>query len=256
VIESEMLFLEALARDTALTAPHPMRNRSGELVTSIRVPGTWDTRNCVVFSWMSGEVLAKELSAEAMEAFGRYAAGLHRFGARFDPPIGFTIPAYDNAFPYDRPTVLFESPLVTPAVRVRSRKMRDRVDATIRRLARREPPRIIHGDLYAWNAMIRDGEIGVFDFEEMLWGWPVQDIAGTFFTLWKHPQYAEFLAAYRYGYESVSDWPERGKDEIAVFMAGRSLMLANDVLLQPEWHHEAEGVLDEAIERFDFALGR
>lgn len=255
VIESEMMFLEALGRDTDLRAPHPLRNRSGELVTTVPVPGSDETRTCVVFSWMPGETLAKHLSDETMERFGRYAAELHRFGARFVPPTGFSIPRYDSAFPYDRPTVLFESELVPVAAQRRCRAMADRVGQVIRRLARIEAPRIIHGDLYAWNALVDDGEIGVFDFEEMLWGWPVQDIAGTFFTLWRHERHDELLAAYKYGYEAVAEWPERQTGEIATFMAGRSLLLANDVLLQPEWRHEATAILEEGLERIAAVIG-
>ena len=130
----------------------------------------------------------------------------------------------------------------------------ERVEEVIERLSRREKPVIIHGDLYAWNAMLHEGTVGLFDFEEMLWGWPVQDVAGTFFTLWKHDRFEDYFVAYRKGYESVAEWPERVPGEIAMFMAGRSLMLANDVLLQPEWQHEAPEILDEAMERFDFAL--
>lgn len=251
VIESEMMFLEALGTDSDITAPHPMRNRSGELVTLVPVEGVDETRTCVVMSWMPGTVLADDLTDDGMEAFGRTAARLHRFGARYRPPIGFTIPRYASAFPYDRAVVLFDSSLVEPVIRGRCRAMADRVERLILRLSQREAPRIIHGDLYAWNAMVHAGEVGLFDFEEMLWGWPVQDVAGTFFTLWKHGRFADFYAAYRAGYESVAEWPERERGETATFMAGRSLMLANDVLLRPEWQHEAPEILEEAMERFD-----
>jgi Ser/Thr protein kinase RdoA (MazF antagonist) len=254
VIESEMMFLEALGSETDIAAPHPTRNRSGALVTLVPDPDTGETRTCVVFSWMPGLVLATALSAEAMEQFGRTAAALHRFGVAFRPPIGFTIPRYASAFPYDRPVVLFDSPLVGEAVRRRCRAMAGKVEEAIERLAQREKPGIIHGDLYAWNAMLHEGTVGLFDFEEMLWGWPVQDVAGTFFTLWQHPQLEDFFVAYRRGYETIGEWPERVPGEITMFMAARSLMLANDVLLQPEWQHEVAEILGEAMDRFDLAL--
>jgi len=259
VINSEMLWLEAIHRDTGLTAPRPLRNRHGSLVTAVTIPSLIEPRTCVVFSWMPGRLLAESLGRDEMHALGAYEARLHAYGAEFRPPPEFSIPRYDKAFPYERPVVLFDNDhqgLMKGAMRDRCIALRDRIEVVTQRLSHREPVRVIHGDLYQWNALVHRGEIGVFDFEDLLWGWPVQDIAGTFFTLWDRDDYPELQASFRSGYETVADWPEKEPGEIATFVAGRSLVLANDVLQQPETRHEAGSILTDAAQRIEAVLGQ
>jgi hypothetical protein len=57
------------------------------------------------------------------------------------------------------------------------------------------------------------------------------------------------LPIFRDGYESVADWPEREPGEVATFLAGRALVLANSVLIAPEYAAEAPGILAAFEER-------
>jgi Ser/Thr protein kinase RdoA (MazF antagonist) len=256
VIRSEMMWLETLDRETDLVVPRPLRTRDGELLVSASTPRA-GPRNCVVCSFLPGRLLAHELDRAGMHEFGVFAARLHRHGATLPPPPGFSIPVYDSALPYGRPAVLFEGDhrdLMPSGLLDRCVTMRALVERAIGRLAGREPARVIHGDLYPWNAVVNEGAIGVFDFEELLRGWPVQDIAGTFFTLWERPDFPSLSDSFRDGYESVAEWPEREPGEIPTFMAGRALILANDVLLEPGWRHEAPSVLADLGRRIDSVL--
>jgi Ser/Thr protein kinase RdoA (MazF antagonist) len=257
VIRSEMMWLEALDRETDLVVPRPLRTRDGELLVSASTPRA-GPRNCVVTSFLPGRLLAHRLDGAGMRSLGVFAARLHEHGAAMKPPPGFSIPAYDSALPYGRPAALFAGEhrdLAPPGLPDRCEEMRDLVEQAIGRLAGRQPARVIHGDLYPWNALVSEGAIGVVDFEELLWGWPVQDIAGTFFTLWERPDFPALGDAFRDGYASIAGWPVEEPDEIPTFMAGRALILANDVLLQPEWRREAPSVLADLEHRIDAVLG-
>jgi hypothetical protein len=66
-------------------------------------------------------------------------------------------------------------------------------------------------------------------------GWPIQDIATTMFYLHRRPEYGEWLSEFRRGYEAVAVWPERYEGEMDTFIIGRYLVLANGVLIAPEW---------------------
>jgi len=82
------------------------------------------------------------------------------------------------------------------------------------------------------------GRVGTFDFEDLMWGWPVQDIATTFYYFYGEARFDELLEAFKRGYTSLREWPERVPGEITTFIAGRALVLANDLLIDtssPEW---------------------
>lgn len=49
VLDSEMVWLDALYRDTSLTLPVPKRNKQGSYVTQV------DEINCTLLSWVVGE---------------------------------------------------------------------------------------------------------------------------------------------------------------------------------------------------------
>jgi hypothetical protein len=58
------------------------------------------------------------------------------------------------------------------------------------------------------------------------------------------------VAAFRAGYETVAGWPERRAGQIATFMVGRALVLANDLLITPELRSEAATFLERYEARF------
>ena len=93
-----------------------------------------------------------------------------------------------------------------------------------------EPMRIIHGDLHQWNVRYARGVLSPIDFEDLMWGWPVQDIATTLYYSQDEPNYPELRAAFEQGYRRVSAWPERFAGEVDAFIAARGLGMVNFVL--------------------------
>ena len=50
----------------------------------------------------------------------------------------------------------------------------------------------------------------VFDFEDMVCGWPVQDIGTALYYLWSRDDFYQMWDAFRTGYSTVVPWPDRG----------------------------------------------
>ena len=68
-----------------------------------------------------------------------------------------------------------------------------------------------------------------------MWGFPIQDIATTLYYLRvRGADGAALEAAYREGYETRAPWPVRDERQLAAFLAGRGLILANTVLTAPD----------------------
>ena len=208
-------------------------------------------RVCAVFSWLEGTNLADRLTPATMQSFGATMARLHLHALEFTPSSSFTASRYDDPYPYELPFVVFDEAgddLLPPDRRRLFEEAWHAVEATIKRLAEREPARLLHGDLHPWNAMVNHGRISVFDFEDVVWGWPVQDIGTTLYYFWSSEEFEERWTQLREGYETVAPWPDRG-GEVATFIAGRTLVLANDVISQPEWFSEAHAVYERGEKR-------
>jgi Ser/Thr protein kinase RdoA (MazF antagonist) len=89
---------------------------------------------------------------------------------------------------------------------------------------------VIHNDLWHDNIKIHRGRLHPLDFEDTIWGYPVQDIAMALQDLMTDVAPADYLplaAAFQAGYESLAPWPERHQGEIDCFRAGRMLWVLN-----------------------------
>ena len=92
--------------------------------------------------------------------------------------------------------------------------------------------RIIHGDLHQWNVRQACGVLSPLDFEDLMMGWPVQDIATTQY-YFPQDTYPILRVAFQDGYARISPWLERLPGEIDSFIAARAVGLANFVLNDP-----------------------
>jgi Ser/Thr protein kinase RdoA (MazF antagonist) len=254
-LAAETAWLAALRRDTDLAVPEPVATRYGTLLVTAEAPGVPEPRHCVLFSWLRGRDLDDRLTPENVAKLGVLAARLHQYAASWEPPDGFSIQRYDRALPPVEPAILFDDEfanLLPAGRREVFRAAAEGVKEAIERLqASGEPMRVIHGDLHRWNAKVFRGRLSAFDFEEIIWGWPVQDIAITLYYFHGEAEYGALRAAFRQGYETVAPWPERYEGEIDRFIAGRALVLANGVLqdVDPEWREAAPQYLERTEAR-------
>jgi Ser/Thr protein kinase RdoA (MazF antagonist) len=91
-------------------------------------------------------------------------------------------------------------------------------------------PHVIHGDLQMGNVMVHRGRLTAFDFEDVMRGAPVQDIAITLSYGRARPDYWEMRRAFRAGYERRRTWPIEFEGQLELLMAARKVMFLNYVL--------------------------
>jgi Ser/Thr protein kinase RdoA (MazF antagonist) len=242
VVAAELSWLEALHRETELKAARPHPTRDGERFVTVEAPGVPQPRNVVVFEWLAGPLLGDRLTVDNVRAYGAYAAALHRHGAAFSPLHGGALPRYDRVLPFeehDYVAGVVADPEVPEPVRLRFAEARARVDEALGRLAAQTSMQVLHGDLHPWNVKVWRSGIAAFDFEDLMWGWPIQDVATTLYYFHGDPDYGRLRRAFEEGYRSVAPWPERRTGEIETFLIGRALVLANYVLAAPELRDRA-----------------
>lgn len=239
-LRSEAMWLQALQRDTEIGAPVPVPARSGERVIQAEAPGvpgldgTAGPWNCLLMSQLPGPLLASDLSQANLYQMGELFARLHAHGAGWTPPAGFTTRRMDREYARDEEDVLFGCPEgFTPHTRALMERAWEVVCRAFRRLyAGPAGPQVIHNDLHHENIKLWRGRLHPFDFEDTIWGYPVQDVAMAMQDLMlavAPGAYEPLLGAFRRGYEAHVPWPEQYAGQIDAFRVGRLFWVANYV---------------------------
>jgi Ser/Thr protein kinase RdoA (MazF antagonist) len=245
-VAAEMDWLTALARDTRLSVPRPIPARDGSRVVEASAPGVPEPRFCAIFTWVPGTNLAKHISPRNLSHLGELMASLHAHALTYQPPAGLDLLRFDRLFPFRDPIVLFEpryADLITPERRAIFQQALDWAQGSLDRLkASGEPMRILHGDLHQWNVRYFRGLLSPIDFEDLMWGWPVQDIATSLYYFIDSEAYPTLRQAFQDGYSRHSPWPEQHAGEIDAFISARALDMVNFVLNDPnpKWSAQAE----------------
>jgi Ser/Thr protein kinase RdoA (MazF antagonist) len=256
-IRSEARWLAALSRDTDLTVPTPVLNRSGELVTTVAADGVPEPRHCVVFDWVPGRDLRHNLTVENYRNLGEFTTRLHDHAETWSPPADLDLNTHTGIFLFDTPELFWESPrspdVITPERRDLFREAARRVQTALDDLyAEAGRPLILHADLHQGNVRIdRRGDLSVLDFDDCLFGHFVQDIGISFYYIQGHPEFAALRAAYREGYESRRPWPETTAGQIEAIIAGRELLLCQFLFYSdnPEYREAVPGFIARAEAR-------
>jgi len=87
----------------------------------------------------------------------------------------------------------------------------------------RTGPRFLHADMHPGNAKLHWGKLGILDFDDSLWCFPLQDIGITLFDLARYAEPDRLRPAFRAGYERVRPWPETYAGEVEYHIDARLL---------------------------------
>jgi len=231
---AEMFWLNALRRDTDLYVTEPVIRRDGGYVTVVNAPGVPGERRCALFRWIPGRCLAYYLSPEKYYQLGRIMAQLHDHAESLDLPTDIQPKRWDRVFYYpDEPVVyssaeyrhLFSSEQITVLDEVVGR-----ADRLFEELYADERGRIlIHGDLHFWNVHVYRGKLYMIDFEDVMLGYPLQDVAITLYYGRDRGDYDALCGAFRQGYTSLRQWPVQRSGQLEILMAARKAMFINYV---------------------------
>jgi Ser/Thr protein kinase RdoA (MazF antagonist) len=243
-LRSEALWLEALGRETAVSAPRVTPARSGETVLPMGRPGVPKTWNATLMSWVPGRLLGHYLTERNLEKMGGLFAELHHHGASWTPPAGFTTRRFEHWLSRGEENLIAgcgQAATVAPQLPARSRDLLERMHRHVESAYAaidRSDLRVIHCDLWHDNIKLHRGVLHPLDFEDTVWGFRAHDIAMAMLDLLEatdEARYSELLAAFRRGYEAHMAWPD---DRIEPFQIGRLLWKINWVA-----QHEPQGLM-------------
>jgi Ser/Thr protein kinase RdoA (MazF antagonist) len=178
VLDSELVWLDALCRDTDLVLPAPQRNRQGTYVT--RVDGV----NCTLLSWVPGKQKQYFTDEQELKSTAEMTAVLHRQASAWQPPASFVRPSHDAARVQRALGMLAQR---AREGRLDARDVQILADAGDKAIAMLDIlPRssttwgILHMDLLPSNIVYVEGRANPIDFGACGHGFFLNDLAATF----------------------------------------------------------------------------
>lgn len=230
-LEAEMAWLDALARDTEVVVPAPLATRDGRLHAPAEVDGVDGPLHLVVMSWLPGRDL-DEPTAPAMRELGRQMALLHDHASGWVRPGGIELPVIDTVLMDSPDRLRHPHPDVSDGQRALFVRALERIEPAFEAMIEAGERMPIHGDLHPWNVKWLRGRMALFDFDDAGIGVPAQDLAITSFYLPDDDRRTDVEAALLDGYRSRRDLPPYTPEQFHAALAGRTLLLLNDLLDQ------------------------
>ena len=223
---AEAAWVAALRRDAGLAVPQVIPARDGSVVVSASAAGVPVARSCVLFEWVRGRPLREQLRADLVRKAGALTAAVHEHGAAYasDRPAG--VLEADRVCYFRAPRGLEE---LRPAYGSFLDDAVARAQSALDDLWRNPPhsPHLLHGDIQPGNVMVNRTEVVLIDFQDLIWGFEVQDVAIALLALEQHGDTGAWGDAFRSGYQSVRPWPDADPGTLAALNAARHLNILN-----------------------------
>lgn len=230
-LQSEALWLDALARDTDVGGPEVIRTRDGRHTLALEIPGVPGVRHVSLMTRVPGRTLGRYLSVDNLERMGALFATLHHHGKEWTPPPGFTDRRFEHWLSRGEANTLLSAATLDSLSAPQQEmivRLHHHVESAYGQIDRADL-RVIHCDLWHGNINLHQGVLHPFDFEDTINGFRAHDIAMAMLDLLKETDqetYTGLLAAFRHGYEALLPWPD---DPIEPLQVGRILWRMNYV---------------------------
>lgn len=201
-LESELLWLEALARDTDIGVQRPVRNRKGQLVTTIAPIGETTPLLCSMLTWIEGEPFQQDRPDAPLLAgrLGQLIARLHDHASHWSMPSGFMRVTFGTDFLHRTVTLLklgVELGLFSPNDLATLDEAADRIRSEISLLPHdKQTWGLIHADLQGGNLLVHNDDIRPIDFSLCGFGYFLFDL-GISLSCVQPPLRTPLLEGYR-----------------------------------------------------------
>ena len=232
-IEGEIAWLKALAEESEIEAPEPISARDGSTIVTASARDVPEPRRCVLFSWLPGKDLHRAASPDEFAKLGGLMARLHDEADNWTPPQSFRVRTLNQIYPFGDPEGLLGSrhrDRFDGDTREQIATIEGRIRAELDRLYRARQPQVLHADLHWGNVKIYRGRLYPLDFEDLGWGFPIQDIAISLFYSMNDGRFPALREAFQRGYSSVRPWPEEYGGQLDLLIVHRGIDLFNYLL--------------------------
>lgn len=226
-LRAEIAWTSQLAK-SPISAARPHGSPSGEYILNADLPGHPRPIAAVCYHWLPGRRFPANPSVDLYKSLAVTTANLHKNVPNLadnESLPTLTDCCHDYDFRFTKPEHTLHLPLF--------QEIRDQANATLKKLAKTNPPQVIHYDLHRSNLKRQGDQIYVLDFDDCLIAPPLMDIAISFYYFRGKPEIRnlepDFWAAYGSHYSDYG----LSEREFEALIAGRRLMLINEFVAIP-----------------------
>ncbi len=197
----EVLMIEAIRQHGIISVAEILHNQQGQSISIYTDPSTGRRYRIVLSKWLSGTDFQDNESKELFIALGRAVADLHEATVSVSLPKDLQPKRWDQVFYFrDEKAVYQEARYfdqTTPEFKEVMDRAVDQLNTKLSHLWAIGEPQLLHGDLNPWNIKVHADQFTILDFEDAIFGPPLQDLA---ILLYYYQAHASF------SYESVKNW--------------------------------------------------
>lgn len=223
-IQAETAFVRHLS-DAGVLVPKPLSSPEGDFVLCRDWEGARPLK-AVLYTWLTGRLYRTGFTAAHGRQLGALTKQLHTAARGWMPPEGARLVRGGDPLG-GLPWVMDEQKGhdidlgVWREVWERTQDLYARIEAV--------PRLVIHDDLHMWNLMQTNAGMAVFDFDDMVLGWPIRDAAVTLFYIRRLNDAAKVEEAYWKGLGLSIGEAGLSTSDFELMVGARVLLLANDL---------------------------
>lgn len=224
--EVEAGWLSALRQRARIPAPLIVAASDGASVVDVVGDGVPSSRACTLITWVEGRPLRDAITLDGVREMGRLAGRIHDQASRTglaDAPsvlVADRLLYWRNEPRLDQLGQRYAS--VVPEARARAQAAIDALWALPP-----HTPHLLHGDVGPSNVMVSSSRISVIDFQDLFWGFEIQDLAVTVADLLRYEGGEALASAFRHGYEDERPWPDAEEPTFEALVMARWLHVLN-----------------------------
>lgn len=200
VIESEMIWLEALGKDLKHVIPAPVKNKEGEMVTSVPIADSeGECLFVTVYHWVDGDLLTRPLTKDETISLAKLVADMHKQSMNWTIPDHFDRPVYhiENLLSSHTQLIKHLHTLMSEDDLICLEQTVHKITSEINNQKMTKSTwGIIHSDLHESNYVLFNSEPRPIDFSNCGLGFYLFDIAEIFLHLSPDNQQA-FITTYK-----------------------------------------------------------
>jgi Ser/Thr protein kinase RdoA (MazF antagonist) len=221
----EARWMRSLQTDGIVSPPDVIDTCDGAPYVEITHPGVPGERICMLFRWIEGQPLTDAMTLDRARQMGELAALLHEHAANAATREAPSVLVADRVLYWRLPNQFGEArstdTLFDEAL--------DRAERALAAVWQNQPhrPHLLHGDLTSDNIMVSGRELVPIDFQDLVWGFDIQDLAITLAALRRTDDDGRLEAQFQRGYRAVRTWPQLEPATLAGLIAGRQLHQLN-----------------------------
>ncbi|MUG96867.1 phosphotransferase [Scytonema sp. UIC 10036] len=235
VIQSELLWLVALHRETNITVQEPVQNLEGTWVTQVLADATQDVFNCSLLRWIDGCISDTHRTPQQAHQLGSLMGQLHRHSRQWKLPQNFVRPIFDENRLRTALLALYPAVshgLISPEHYKMLTVAIQKIESMMKTLGQAQDVwGLIHADLHESNYLFYNGHILPIDFARCGFGYYLYDIAESIQYLLPQVRFSFFK-----GYQTICQLPDRYLQIVEGFFIMAIIYNYSFLLKNPEEH--------------------